>query len=52
MDPIARWDNGIRQDPGNFPTLKEMKQWEKWKHIWMAMATAQLAGGNGARFQL
>jgi hypothetical protein len=52
MDPIARWDNGIRQDPGNFPTLKEMKQWDKWKHIWMAMATAQLAGGNGAPFQL
>jgi hypothetical protein len=25
-----------------FPTLKEMKQWEKWKCLWMVMAIAQL----------
>jgi hypothetical protein len=31
MDPIARWDKGaVRQDPSNFSTLKEMKQWDKW----------------------
>jgi hypothetical protein len=21
-----------------------MKQWDKWKHLWMAMVTAQLVG--------
>jgi hypothetical protein len=42
MNPITRWDKGVRQDPSNFPTLMEMKQWDKWKRVWMAMATAQL----------
>jgi hypothetical protein len=29
--------------PSDFPTLKKMKQWDKWKCLWMAMlATAQL----------
>jgi hypothetical protein len=42
MDLVAKWDRGVRQDPSNFPTLKEMKQWDKWKLIWTATATAQL----------
>jgi hypothetical protein len=40
MDPITGWDKGIQQDP----TLNEMKQWDKWKHLWTATATAQLNG--------
>jgi hypothetical protein len=42
MDPVAGWNKGVRWDPSDFPTLKEMRQWDKWKHLWMAMATAQL----------
>jgi hypothetical protein len=42
MDPIAGWDKVVRQDPSDFPTLKEMKQWDKWKCIWMATTTAHL----------
>jgi hypothetical protein len=52
IDPIARWDKGVQQDPSDFPTLKEMKQWDKWKCLGMAMATAQLTDMSGARLQL
>jgi hypothetical protein len=37
MDSIA----GIRKGPSKFPTHKEMKQWDKWKCLWMPMAAAQ-----------
>jgi hypothetical protein len=33
---------GGRADASNFPTLKVMKQWDKWKPFWTAMDTAQL----------
>jgi hypothetical protein len=52
IDPIARWDKEVQQDPIDFPTLKEMKQWDKWKCLGMAMATAQLIDMSGARLQL
>jgi hypothetical protein len=42
MDPIAKGDKHVRQDPSDFPTPKEMKQGDTWKCICMATATAQL----------
>jgi hypothetical protein len=38
---VTRWDKSIRPDPSDFPTLKEMKQWDKWKCLWKVMATVQ-----------
>jgi hypothetical protein len=41
--PVARWDKGKWGVPSNYCMLKEqMKQWDKWKCLWTATATAQL----------
>jgi hypothetical protein len=42
MDPVTGWDKGVWWDPSDFPTLKEMKQWNKWKCLCTATTTAQL----------
>ena len=40
-DPLIEFQKGIKCDPSAYPILKDIKQWDSWKRMFVATAEAQ-----------
>ena len=40
-DPLADFKKGVKHDPTHFPPIKDIKQWDSWKRLFVATAEMQ-----------